>query len=105
MQNVEINVKVNGKEVPLSTISTETFEKVKSAEKVKDIPVARLATCRNDGAPRLILKMPKDIKKHLDSAIIVIDLENGRIVSWNDTIDGFDDNHYYKNHKPLEELI
>ena len=35
MDNVEINVKVNGKEVDLSTISTETFEKVKAASKEK----------------------------------------------------------------------
>jgi len=32
MDNVEINVTVNGKSVPLSTISTETFEKIRDAE-------------------------------------------------------------------------
>jgi len=31
MNNIEITVKVNGKEVPLSDISTETFEKIKKA--------------------------------------------------------------------------
>jgi len=32
MNNIEITVKVNGKEVPLSDISTETFEKIKKAD-------------------------------------------------------------------------
>ena len=32
MDNVEINVKVNGESVPLSTISTETFEQIKKTE-------------------------------------------------------------------------
>lgn len=30
MDNVEITVKLNGKDVPLDTISTETFEKIKN---------------------------------------------------------------------------
>ena len=33
MNNIEITVKVNGKQVPLSDISTETFEKIKKADK------------------------------------------------------------------------
>ena len=32
MNNIEITVKVNGKEIPLSDISTETFEKIKKAD-------------------------------------------------------------------------
>lgn len=32
-ERIEIQVKVNGEEVPLSSISTETFNKIKDAEK------------------------------------------------------------------------
>ena len=39
MKNVEITVKVNGKDVSLDTISTETFEKVKEAAKRHELSV------------------------------------------------------------------
>ena len=42
MDNIEIKVTVNGKEVPLDTISTETFKKVKKALGEPEIDVTRI---------------------------------------------------------------
>ena len=57
MPNIKITVEVDGKIVPLNTISTYTFEAIKALEKPKEIPVpvARLANNRN-GAPRLLFR-------------------------------------------------
>ena len=48
MPNIKITAEVNGKQVPLETVSTETFEAIKALEKPKEIPVpvARLADAR-----------------------------------------------------------
>ena len=43
MSNIKITAEVDGKQVPLETVSTETFEAIKALEKPKEIPVARLA--------------------------------------------------------------
>ena len=90
MENVEITVKVNGKEVDLSTISTETFENVKKAVEVKEIPVVRVGSfiAKHD---RLIIKFnlkhagTKD-RLHLPDGeeIVAIDLAKGEITNhWN----------------------
>lgn len=47
MDNIEIIVKANGKVVPLDTISTETFEKMKEATKKSEVDVTRI-TCTEE---------------------------------------------------------
>lgn len=44
MNNIEINAKINGKEVPLSTISTKTFEEIrrKDANRFPFFPAFRV---------------------------------------------------------------
>ena len=60
MPNIKITAEVDGKQVPLETISTETFEAIKALEKPKKIPVARLGNFK--GWPRLIFKPSRDIQ-------------------------------------------
>ncbi|KKN47572.1 hypothetical protein LCGC14_0661400 [marine sediment metagenome] len=55
MPNIRITAEVDGKIVPLNTISTESFEAIKALEKPKEIPVARYASNRND-LPRLLFR-------------------------------------------------
>lgn len=60
MPNIKITAEVNGKIVPLNTISIESFEAIKALEKLKEIPVARWATCSCE--PRLLFKPTYDIE-------------------------------------------
>ena len=72
--NIKIIAEVNGKQVPLEIISTETFEAIKALEKPKEIPVARLAFC--SGIPRLLFKPTYSIM--LDTGTIyALDLKHG----------------------------
>lgn len=104
MSNVKIKVEVDGKEVPLDTISTKTFERIKAeqvkkktlAEK-KEIPVARLATHNIGGLShsfydRLILKVGNNLaeylNKHPETEVIVIELYGGYVTGgWSANID------------------
>ena len=54
MPNIKITAEIDGKQLPLRTISTESFEAIKALEKPKEIPipVARLADWK--GSPRLL---------------------------------------------------
>lgn len=82
MNNVEITVKVNGKEASLLTVSTETFEKTKKAEKVEKQPVATVCDYFNER--RLVLKVPSNFNPniHLNAAFLSINLETGQIANW-----------------------
>lgn len=100
MENVEITVKVNGKEVDLSTISTETFEKVKAATEVKRIPVARMA-CLEDEVryyPRLILYVPE----LTEQKVVALDAKTGRKVNWWDPKNDFHNMRLYTNVQELK---
>lgn len=99
-KTLKITAEVDGKQVPLETISTETFEAIKALEKSKEIPVARLATNRS-GAPRLLFR---PIQK--------IVLETGRVYAlalgtglcsndWPLLTDEEEISIYYENIKPL----
>ena len=60
---IEINVKINGKEVPVSNISLETFSKIRDAEKQgeeKNAPVFSKVS------NRLIIKMTPRIQKYFE---------------------------------------
>ena len=80
MSNIKITAEVDGKQVPLETVSTETFEAIKALEKQKEIPVARLATCSH--SPRLLFKPTFDIVFKVGT-IYALDLRRGFMAcSW-----------------------
>jgi len=100
MSNIKITAEVDGKQVPLENISTETFEAIKALEKPKEIPVARLATNRS-GAPRLLFKPINSIR--LDSGYIyALDLKRGVCSNqWRPLADEIEIDTYYENVRPL----
>ena len=88
MENVEITVKVNGKEVDLSTISTETFENVKEASKPKEVPVVRIGTM-NRQDDRIIIRVDMANGCRCDNDILALDTITGQECnSWNCENDG-----------------
>lgn len=95
-EQVEITVKVNGEIVPLSTISTETFEKIKKENKPKKVPVARIGNYPDEPKDkRLILRLPKNI--HIfEGKVVAIDLDSGVVYgNWNlDEDDSYGANSY-----------
>ena len=94
MPNIKITAEVNGKQVPLETVSTETFEAIKALEKPKEIPVARVGDY--NGSPRLFLKITDSIRTRISNEneyVIAINLQNGRV-----------QNSWRKNSKHLENL-
>lgn len=105
MGDIKITVEVNGKQVPLEIISTETFEMIKALEKPKEIPVARVGNWNGDpNDRRLFLKITDNIRSNIaDSNIdtIVINLQHGVVNnSWGKG--GEDNNIYlYENVRPL----
>jgi hypothetical protein len=60
---IEINVTVNGKKVPLSSISAEIFNKIQDAELEKDVPVFSVAN------NVLIIKLTEEVKENLQDAM------------------------------------
>lgn len=75
--NIKITAEVDGKIVPLETISTETFEAIKALEKPKAIPVARLASFYISDS-RLIFKPMQNIQLEI-GRVYVFDVKNGSI--------------------------
>ena len=75
-KTLKITAEVDGKQVPLETVSTETFEAIKALEKPKEIPVARLATYA--GSPRLLFKPTENIKFGIGK-IYSLDLRRGML--------------------------
>ncbi len=98
MPNIKITAEVDGKIVPLNTISTESFEAIKALEKPKEIPVARLA--KTFGSPRLMFKPTEDITLKV-GRVYALDLRCGDLGS--DWLLENDATHidYYENVKPL----
>ncbi len=78
MPNIKITAEVDGKQVPLETVSTETFEAIKALEKPKEIPVpvARWATC--SGEPRLLFKPLYDMELKY-GIVYALNLKNGAL--------------------------
>ncbi len=104
MPNIKITAEVDGKQVPLETISTETFEAIKALEKPKEIPVARLAMLKCGKDRRLIFKVTGDIAER-KGQYVAISLVNGLIYGhWqgNDDRDcGKGYGYNYENVQPL----
>ena len=107
MTNIKITAEVNGKQVPLETVSTETFEAIKALEKPKEIPVpvARVGNYRGDlPDKRLFLKLTNSIRENaadVDFNVIAINLRDGHVNnSWQNDNDA-DNLTLYENVKPL----
>ena len=110
MPNIKITAEIDGKQVPLETVSTETFEAIKALEKPKEIPVpvpvARVGHWYDDPTSRrLFLKVTDSIKNITSKAtLLVIDLKTGRVVNWchKDAPDSdFSNSTLYENIQPL----
>ncbi|MCK5615819.1 hypothetical protein KAR91_78875 [Candidatus Pacearchaeota archaeon] len=104
MPNIKITAEVNGKQVPLETVSTETFEAIKALEKPKEIPAIAIGNYKGElHNRRLFIKINESIKdpivKH-NATMVVIDPKNGQIVNWW-TGNKSDDRKFYENIKPL----
>lgn len=100
MPNIKITAEVDGKQVPLNTISTESFEAIKALEKSKEIPVARLA--KHYGDPlRLLIKPTRSIDLRI-GRVYAIDLQNGALVAeWELARDDHAIDRTYSDVKPL----
>ena len=83
MPNIKITAEVDGKQVPLKTVSTETFEAIKALEKPKEIPVARLGNFKGwPSEGRLILKVTPNIRSYIDKHVLAIDIATGDVAGW-----------------------
>ena len=105
MPNIKITAEVNGKQVPLETVSTETFEAIKALEKPKEIPVARVGHYKDFPSDRrLFLKLTNRIRENVakkDVDVIAINLQRGVINNtWTEDND-VDNLKLYENIKPL----
>jgi len=109
MPNIKITAEVNGKQVPLETISTETFEAIKALEKPKEIPMARVGVWSSDERQkRLFLKITRSIIRNINdidnsdgNMILAIDPEDGIVVNcWLEKNDG----HEIYNYKQIQPL-
>ena len=79
-KQLKITAEVDGKQVPLENISTETFEAIKALKKPKEIPVARWAVCST--IPRLLFRPTCDIILRVGT-IYALDLKHGVMAcSW-----------------------
>ena len=107
MPNIKITAEVDGKQVPLETVSTETFEAIKALEKPKEIPVpvARIGHYKDSpSGRRLFLKLTDSVRANAangDIDVIAINLQHGAVN--NTWIEDNDTNSLklYENVKPL----
>ena len=68
--NIEINVKVNGKDVPLHEVSEQILLTIRKASKPKPVPVFQVVdTCFNGS--RLIFKVTRDIANWVDQYVCI----------------------------------
>ncbi|KKN68778.1 hypothetical protein LCGC14_0447980 [marine sediment metagenome] len=105
MPNIKITAKVDGKIIPLETISTETFEAIKALEKPKEIPVTRVGIFRSLPVKRrLILKITSSIRSCVsdpDKHILAIDTATGDVAAWWEEESDEGRIRGYENVKPL----
>ena len=87
IKQFKITAEVDGKQVPLENISTETFEAIKALKKPKEIPVARVG--HYHGQPndrRLFLKVTDSIRNNVadspDVKMIAINLKSGLVQNY-----------------------
>lgn len=111
MPNIKLTAEVDGKIVPLNTISTESFEAIKALEKPKEIPVARVGNyIGHPSDKRLFLKLTNNIRVNIadnNISMVAIDLQTGNISNtWHeddndDNVDEDELSRLYENVKPL----
>ena len=111
MPNIKITAEVDGKQVPLRTISTESFEAIKALEKPKEIPVpvARIGNWPgNLNDRRLFLTISDHLRRVItmqpDVKLIAIELKSGRVNNtWTEEYHKlmFFDGDLYENIRPL----
>ena len=105
MPNIKITAEVDGKIVPLSTISTGSFEAIKALEKPKEIPVARVGNyIGNPSDRRLFLKISPQLRETItrqqNVKMVAIELKKGCVnMTWVN-ISG-DLEELYENIRPL----
>ena len=100
MSNIKITAEVDGKQVPLKTVSTETFEAIKALEKPKEISVARLADYY-DAPSRLLLKPATNINLQI-GRVYSFNLGDGvKVADWGLKEDEYCIKRTYKNVRPL----
>lgn len=100
METIEINVKVNGKEVPLDSISTETFEKVKKAASKPEYEGVLVGN-RWNNSPRVFFAVTDEICGQ-NGRVVVLD-ERGVVVNYEDTFNKLLNSSYY-NYKNIKQL-
>jgi len=103
---LKITAEVDGKIIPLNTISTETFEAIKALEKPKEIPVARVGHYIDEPDDRrLFLKITDNIRQNVvktDIDVIAINLQHGVVNNtWLEGNDVENINKLYENVTPL----
>lgn len=105
MPNIKITAEVDGKQVPLETISTETFEAIKALEKPKEIPVARIGHYKdNPNDRRLFLKITDSIRNNVainEIDMVAINLRSGFVNNTWIKNDSRCLSDLYENIKPL----
>ena len=104
MSNIKITAEVDGKQVPLENISTETFEAIKALEKPKEIPVVAIGNYKGElHSRRLFIKVNDSIRdpivKH-NATTVIINPKSGQVVNWW-TGSESGDRKLYENVKPL----
>ena len=103
MDNVEITVKVNGKEVDITTISDETFRNVREVAADFKLRHLNAALATFDGEPRVIFKVTGYLADTIKDAIgefVCID-KDGRRVSRKLSLSDYQIK--YDNIRPLGE--
>ena len=87
-KQLKITAEVDGKQIPLKTVSTETFEAIKALEEPKEIMTSIAAIGHWKGIPgkrRLFLKINQSLKNAVANAnvyTVAIRLQDGYISNW-----------------------
>ena len=87
-KQLKITAEVDGKQIPLKTVSTETFEAIKALEESKEIMTSVAAIGHYKDEPknkRLFLKINESLRKAItiaDTYTIAIDLRDGYVSNY-----------------------
>lgn len=98
MNNIEINVKVNGQNTPLHEISEQTLLAIREASKPK--PVFQVCQYGTEYLSRLIFKLPNNVGEFAGQYVAMD--QAGHIVYWADTFKGLINEPPYTNFRELK---
>lgn len=99
MDKIKITVEVNGKIVPLDTISTETFEKVKEAARKPKYEGVYTSVQNSGNYPRVFFVVTDEICRHKGRAVALNEI--GNVMYNKSTFEEFFANNVYENLKKL----